>query len=126
MRDYFFQVLLPIAEADGSQSTITSTGSTAALAQAVLSPTLKSAGLQAVITQPVAVTTVAPPTVTLTAPILPIISSGSAQPASTSVKITEIVEDSGCGSSSGSSPTTADDRSRKTSTASQRRGEVYV
>lgn len=124
------QVLLPIAEADGNQSTITSTGSTAALAQAVLSPTLKSAGLQAVITQPVSVAAVtsAPPTVTLTGPIIPTIITGTSGSSSVSsgVKITEIQEDSGCGSSSGSPSSGGDDRSRKTSTTSQRRGEVYV
>lgn len=130
------QVLLPIAESDGNQSTITSTCSTAALAQAILSPTLKSAGLQAVISQPATMTTVAPPithqqqTLALTGPIIPIITMTSGSPTNTlhnahpPVKITEITEDSGCGSSSGSSP--GDDRSRKTSTTSQRRGEVYV
>lgn len=91
------QVLLPIAEADGNQSTITSTGSTAALAQAVLSPTLKSAGF---ITQPVTVTTVTQPTVAITGPILPgILTTNNSNG---SLKITEITEDSGCGSSNGS------------------------
>ncbi|KAF6200465.1 hypothetical protein GE061_004908, partial [Apolygus lucorum] len=51
------QVMLsPIQELDASQSTITSTGSTAALAQAVLSPTLTSAGLmQGAVIQPIRV-----------------------------------------------------------------------
>ncbi|XP_014243731.1 bestrophin-4 isoform X1 [Cimex lectularius] len=128
------QVMLStIQELDGSQSTITSTGSTAALAQAVLSPTLKSAGLTGMIGQPIQVA------------VTPgVIASTGAQPLLTSFNLVttaapsqdgtpKIIEmphedrsDSACGSSSGSTSSN-EDRSRKTSVTSQhRRGEVYV
>ncbi|CAB0005549.1 unnamed protein product [Nesidiocoris tenuis] len=133
------QVMLsPIQELDGNQSTITSTGSTAALAQAVLSPTLSSAGLslQPVI-QPVCVLNANLPSnavVSVTMPqqmfntLLTTTSASSPSPQH-SPKVTELPSDdrndSACGSSSGSTASN-DDRSRKTSVTSQRRGEVYV
>ncbi|KAL1130865.1 hypothetical protein AAG570_012106 [Ranatra chinensis] len=113
-------VLSPIQELDSHQSTVTSTCSTAALAQAVLSPTLSSAGLTGVITQPVAVS-VSP----LASPMLTTLAAPGAT-AATVAQITDVTDDSACGSSSGSTAST-DDRSRKASvTSQQRRGEVYV
>ena len=111
-----FQVVLsPIQELDSHQSSVTSTGSTAALAQAVLSPTLTSAGLGGVVSPH------------QFGPILSIVSPGG-HIHSPVAHITEIpTDDSACGSSSGSTASATDDRSRKASvTSQQRRGEVYV
>lgn len=144
-------VLSPIQELEGHQSTVTSITSTssgtAALAQAVLSPTLSSAGLTGVgVVSPavgvvpagpastpmtVAVSPVTLTTVSMSQPLLSSmgITSAGIPPAasSPSIVLTELPssyatdkEDSSNGSVSG-----ADDRSRKTSVASKR-GEVYV
>ncbi|XP_039286837.1 bestrophin-2 isoform X1 [Nilaparvata lugens] len=139
-------VLSPIQELEGHQSTVTSITSTssgtAALAQAVLSPTLSSAGLTGVgvvssagltgvvsaagggVTTPmtVAVSPVTLTTVSMSQPLLSSMGIASAMPASSSpsIVLTELPAASEDGSVTG-----ADDRSRKTSVASKR-GEVYV
>lgn len=134
-----------------NQSSVTSSGSTAALAQAVLPPTLTSAGISGVIGQPLAVTVNPVALTTMQQPIVvglsPTITTTTAESGqgsfcsnggggvlgvlNSNVKITELTEDRGdsaCGSSSGSTLSNDDpDRSRKTSIASQhRRSEVYV
>ena len=140
---YCLQLMLsPIQELDASQSTITSTGSTAALAQAVLNPTLTSAGLVpgAVIQagsvvpsviQPIRVVN-SVPVVSVTMPqtvFNSLLTTTQAPSPLASPIVTELPaddrNDSACGSSSGSTASN-DDRSRKTSVTSQRRGEVYV
>ncbi|XP_073973899.1 bestrophin 2 isoform X3 [Rhodnius prolixus] len=142
--------LSTIQEMD-NQSSVTSSGSTAALAQAVLPPTLTSAGISGVIGQPLAVTVNPVALTTMQQPIVvglsPTITTTTAESGqgsfcsnggggvlgvlNSNVKITELTEDRGdsaCGSSSGSTLSNDDpDRSRKTSIASQhRRSEVYV
>uniref|UniRef100_A0A069DWF1 Bestrophin homolog n=1 Tax=Panstrongylus megistus TaxID=65343 RepID=A0A069DWF1_9HEMI len=141
--------LSTIQEMDGNQSSVTSSGSTAALAQAVLPPTLTSAGISGVLGQqlavavnPVTLTTMQQPIVVGLSPTITTTTAESGQGGlgsggnvlgvlNSNVKITELPEDRGdsaCGSSSGSTLSNDDpDRSRKTSIASQhRRSEVYV
>ncbi|XP_069685769.1 bestrophin-4 [Periplaneta americana] len=100
-------------------------GGTAALAQAVLSPALTTAGIGAVTlaTTPVSVAmgtmTLAP--ITMSQPLLTSLGLGTAQPAVTLTEVNSASEEE-------SAPT--EDRSRKASVASQsnaaKRGEVYV
>uniref|UniRef100_A0A1B6E365 Bestrophin homolog n=2 Tax=Clastoptera arizonana TaxID=38151 RepID=A0A1B6E365_9HEMI len=135
-------VLSPIQEHDSHQSTITSNTSGAkALAKAVLSPTLNSAGLgnvsmittaQGTITgSPVAISTVA-----MTQPLLTSLGITSSTPNTPVITRTPIVlndftvgdkDDSNGGGSSNTSVSGGEDRSRKASITSQaKRGEVYV
>lgn len=132
----------PIQELEGHQSTVTSITSnssgTAALAQAVLSPTLTSAGLNGV-TMPsapvtVAVSPVTLTTVSMTQPLLTTLGITHAPSTPTfahnpPIILTEVSQlekdDSACGGSSSGSVSGGEDRSRKASVASKR-GEVYV
>lgn len=142
-------VLSPIQELESHQSTITSTTpGAAALAQAVLSPTLTSAGLghATVLTtsQPGTLTAVSPvalTTVSMSQPLLSSLGISSAPhtpvAAHTPLVLSEVVppvstptmtekDDSACGGSSSGS-ISGEDRSRKASVTSQpKRSEVYV
>ncbi|PSN46197.1 hypothetical protein C0J52_18530 [Blattella germanica] len=147
-------VLSPIQELEngnGHHHHQTTPGGTAALAQAVLSPALTTAGISsvtlngtpgtaAVLTTPVnmAMSTVTLTPVTMSQPLLTSLGFSSTSPPASlqvlqqpTVTLTEVnssAEDDGSASANGS---VADDRSRKTSVASQanstsKRGEVYV
>ncbi|XP_075228579.1 bestrophin 2 isoform X1 [Lycorma delicatula] len=134
-------VLSPIQELEGHQSTVTSITSnssgTAALAQAVLSPTLSSAGLTGVTVPTTPVTVAVSPvtltTVSMTQPLLTSLGINRSQSPTSSLNppivLTEVPQlekdDSACGGSSSGSISGGEDRSRKASVASKR-GEVYV